>query len=40
MTRTGPNRLVSLMVDNLIWLFVISAFIAFSPAVGSLFIPL
>ncbi len=30
MTRTGPNRLVSLMVDNLIWLFVISAFIAFS----------
>ena len=30
MTRAGPYRLVSLMVDNLIWLFVISAFIAFS----------
>ncbi len=30
MKQAGPNRLVSLIVDNLIWLFVISAFIAFS----------
>ena len=30
MKPAEPNRLVTLMVDNLIWLFVLAAFVAFS----------